>query len=177
MCSDARILALAAILAAFAADSRAACDLQTAKDGHSPVPVFVVTTSAEGFTPTKQVADSTKDLIKKLQGQKTLCLVDKRENAMVVVEILGRERAQMTATGFGLGRDVTVSAKLTAGTFETVFSESAAGGTVMAGGAWGKAAGKVAKRVAEWIQANRAQLAAGGEGAKPEAAKEEAPKE
>jgi hypothetical protein len=75
-----------------------------------------------------------------------------------VVEVLGREKAQVTASWLGKSRDVTVAAKLTAGTYETVISESAAGGTIMAGGAWSKAAGKVAKRIAEWAQENRVQL-------------------
>jgi hypothetical protein len=145
-------------LAAMAVAVGADCNLQSAQDGHSPVPVFVVTTSPEGFTATKQVADSTKDLIKSLKGRQGICLTEKREDALVVVEVLGREKAQVTASWLGTSRDVTVAAKLTAGTYETVISESAAGGTIMAGGAWGKAAGKLAKRIAEWAQDNRAQL-------------------
>lgn len=148
----------AVFLSTMAVNAWADCTPEAARDGHSPVPVFVVTTSAEGFTQTKQVADSTRDLIKSLKDKKGLCLTEKRDDALVVVEILGREKAQQTASWLGNSRDVTVSAKLTAGTFETVISESAAGGTVMAGGAWGKAAGKVAKRVEEWIRDNRAKL-------------------
>jgi hypothetical protein len=143
---------------AIAGNVSAECTRKAAQDGHSPVPVFVVTTSPEGFTQPKQVADSTRDLIKSLKGKKGVCLADKREDAPVVLEVLGREKAQQTATAFGTGRDVTVAAKLTAGTFETVISESAAGGTLMAGGAWGKAAGKVAARVEEWVRDNRAKL-------------------
>jgi hypothetical protein len=41
---------------------------------------------------------------------------------------------------------------------ETEMSASAAGGTLSSGGAWGKAAGKVAKQVEEWVVANRAKL-------------------
>jgi len=125
---------------------------------NAPIPVFVVTTTPEGFTPVKNVADSTKDLIKSLNGKKGLCLTDQRDRALVVLEVLGREKSQMTATWAGTGRDVTVAVKLTAGTYETTISESAAGGTLMSGGAWGKAAGKVAKRVDEWVRQNREQL-------------------
>jgi hypothetical protein len=56
-------------LAAMAANVGADCNPQSAQGGHAPVPVFVVTTSPEGFTATKQVADSTKDLIKSLKRQ------------------------------------------------------------------------------------------------------------
>jgi hypothetical protein len=146
------------VLSAIVGNAWADCNRQVARDGQSPVPVFVVTTSPEGFTQTKQLADSTRDLVKSLKGKKGICLAEKREDALVTVEVLGREKAQQTATWSGTGRDVTVSARLTAGTFETVISESAAGGAVMAGGAWGKAAGKVAKRIEEWVRDNRAKL-------------------
>lgn len=146
-------------LSAIVGNAWADCNREATRDGQSPVPVFVVTTSPEGFTQTKQVADSTRDLVKSLKGKNGICLAEKREDALVAVEVLGREKAQQTATWAGTGRDVTVAAKLTAGTFETVISESAAGGTVMAGGAWGKAAGKVAKRIEEWVRDNRAKLA------------------
>lgn len=149
---------LTLVLVAITANAWADCNQQSAQDGHSPVPIFVVTTSPEGFTQAKQVKDSTKDIIGSLKGKKGICLTERREDALVVVEVLGREKAQVTASVFGSGRDVTVAAKLTAGTFETVISESALGGTLMAGGAWGKAAGKVAKRIAEWVQENKEQL-------------------
>jgi outer membrane murein-binding lipoprotein Lpp len=45
-----------------------------------------------------------------------------------------------------------------AGTVQTELTASAQGGTMMSGGAWSKAAGKIAKQVKEWISANRAQL-------------------
>jgi hypothetical protein len=141
-----------------AGDSWAECSKELARDGRSPVPVFVVTTSAEGFTQTKQTADSTEDLIKSLKDKKGICLTRNRDDAIVVVEVLGREKAQVTATWAGTGRDVTVAAKIMVGTFEAVLSESAAGGTLMAGGAWSKAAGKVAKRIEEWVRDNRAKL-------------------
>jgi hypothetical protein len=41
---------------------------------------------------------------------------------------------------------------------ETEMSASAQGGTLSSGGAWSKAAGKVAKQVEEWVKANAARL-------------------
>jgi len=42
--------------------------------------------------------------------------------------------------------------------FETEMSGSAQGGTLSSGGAWGRAAGKVAKQVEQWVKANREKL-------------------
>jgi hypothetical protein len=146
------------IMLGFSSVTKAECNLADARSGKSQVPVFVVTTTPEGFTQLKQVADSTKDFIKALKDKKGLCITDKRTEALVILEVLGRGKAQMTNTWFGPGRDVTVAVKLNAGKFETTIEESAAGGTVMAGGAWKKAAGKIAKRVEQWVQENREKL-------------------
>jgi hypothetical protein len=71
---------------------------------------------------------------------------------------MSREKAQETATGFGVGRDCTVRVKFIFKDSETEMSGSAAGGTLASGGAWSKAAGKVAKQVEEWVSTNRAKL-------------------
>lgn len=131
-------------------------------DANAPVPVFVTANIAEsGFTnPNKGVADSTKNLISSLKGKKSVCLAGKREDASIVLEVLDREKAQMTASFLGTSRDCTVNVKFSFGDFETTLSGSAAGGTVTSGGAWGKAAGKVAKQVDRWVVENRERIAA-----------------
>lgn len=139
-----------------AGNSWADCSKELARSRQSGIPVFVVTESAEGFTQPKQTADSTKDLMKSLKGKGGICLAENRDDAMIVLEVLGREKVQVAASWFGTGRDVTVAVKMTVGSFETILSESAAGGTLMAGGAWSKAAGKIAKRIEEWVRDDRA---------------------
>jgi hypothetical protein len=131
-----------------------------AKDNEGPcVPVYVVTTTEGGFTnPNKDVANSTKDLINSLKGKKALCVVDKKEGAAIVLEVLGREKAQMTASWAGSARDCTVAVKFTFGDFETTLTASAQGGTISSGGAWSKAAGKVASQVEDWVKANRDKI-------------------
>lgn len=124
----------------------------------SRIPVFVKTKTEEGFTPERQVADSTKDLIDHLKDQKKVCLVDDQVIAQIVLEVLGRQKANATASWVGTSRDCTVAAKMTVGTYETVIEQSTAGGTLMSGGAWGKAAGKVAKKIEQFIDDNYDKL-------------------
>jgi hypothetical protein len=124
----------------------------------SRIPVFVKAKTDEGFTPERQVADSTKDLIDHLKDQKKVCLIENQSDAKIVLQVLGRQKANVTMTWAGSGRDCTVAAKMTVGTYETIIEQSAAGGTMMSGGAWGKAAGKVAKKVEQFIDDNYDKL-------------------
>jgi len=126
----------------------------------SPVRVFITSVgAANGFTdPNKDNQDTMKDLRDSLKGRKAVVVTDKRDEATIVLVVMSREKAQATATGFGVGRDCTVRVKFIFKDSETEMSGSAAGGALTSGGAWSKAAGKVAKQVEEWIIANRAKL-------------------
>lgn len=128
--------------------------------GGPPVPVFVTSVgAANGFTdPNKDNQDTMKDLRDSIKGKKSLTLVDRREDAAIVLTVMNREKAQTTASVFGAARDCIVRIKFIFKDFETEMSASAQGGTVSSGGAWGKAAGKVAKQVEEWVVANRAKI-------------------
>jgi hypothetical protein len=124
------------------------------------VPVFVTSVgAANGMTdPNKDNQDTMKDLRDSLKGRKGLTLTDNRENAAIVLVVMSREKAQVTASAFGPARDCTVRVKFIYKDSETEMSASAQGGTLTSGGAWSKAAGKVAKQVEEWIAANKAKL-------------------
>jgi hypothetical protein len=125
----------------------------------APIPIFVATTDESGITsPDKDVRDSTKDLISSLKDKHGVCLTENREQAIVILEVLGREKAQATQSWLGRSRDCTVAVKVSYGEHETTISQSAAGGTISSGGAWKKAAGKVAKRIEEWVAENRTKL-------------------
>jgi hypothetical protein len=84
--------------------------------------------------------------------------VDTRDRAAIVLIVQGREKAQLTVSAFGPGRDCAVRVKCQFKDMETEMSGSAMGGTLSSGGAWGKAAGKVAKQVRDWIRENRDKL-------------------
>ena len=57
------------------------------------VPVFVTSESeAQGFTdPSKDRQDSIKDIEKKVRDSETLALVTKKEDALVLLEVIGRD--------------------------------------------------------------------------------------
>jgi hypothetical protein len=130
------------------------------------VPVFVTSAgAANGFTdPNKDNQDTMKDLRDSLKGRKGIVLTDRREDAGIVLVVQSREKAQLTASplggilGGGPSRDCTVRVKFIYKDTETEMSGSANGGALMSGGAWSKAAGKVAKQVEQWIDANRTKL-------------------
>src|SRR5258708_1255786 len=128
-------------------------------DVSAPTSIFVATTDESGITsPDKDVRDSTRDLISSLKDKHGVCLTADREQAIVILQVLGREKAQATESWLGRSRDCTVAVKVTYGEHETTISQSAAGGTISSAGAWKKAAGKVAKRIEEWVAENRTKL-------------------
>jgi hypothetical protein len=137
------------------ARERAASDQST-----TPIRVFVTSVGAvNGLTdPNKDNQDTMKDLRDSLKGRKGLVVTDKREDAAIVLVVMSREKAQITAGVFGASRDCTVRVKFIYDGSETEMSASAQGGTLASGGAWSKAAGKVAKQVEEWVKTNRANL-------------------
>jgi hypothetical protein len=78
-----------------------------------------------------------------------------------VLTVQDRRTSDLTAGLFGgAARDRMIHVTFQAGTMQTELTASAQGGTMMSGGAWSKAAGKIAKQVKEWIAANRASLSA-----------------
>lgn len=135
----------------------------SAKDGIS---VYVTSVGAsDGMTdPNKENQDTVKDLRDSLKGKKNVVPIDKRDEATIVLVVQSREKAQITASpmgailGSGPSRDCTVRVKFIYKTTESELSGSAAGGTMSSGGAWSKAAGKVAKQVEQWIEANKDQV-------------------
>jgi hypothetical protein len=127
------------------------------------VKVFVTTAGAvNGFTdPSKDNRDTQKDLREELRDQKSLLVVDRREDAAIILVVMGRETAQTTAGFLGSpARDRIIRVKFQFSDFETELTASAQGGTLGSGGAWGKAAGKIARQVEEWVVANRGKLSA-----------------
>jgi len=136
----------------------------TAQKAPTPGAVTVFVTSAgavNGFTdPSKDNRDTVKDLRDSLKDYKAGKVVDDREAATIGRVGIGRETAQVTAGFLGdPARDRIIRAKFQFRDFETEMTASAQGGTLASGGAWGKAAGKIAKQVSEWVSANKAKLA------------------
>jgi len=134
-----------------------------------PVPIFLTTgATAGGFTdPDKERADSRKDLTEALSSKKSIHLVATKEEAVLVLEVLGRgvrEDSGSFSKAFGGKNEVkTVNVKLSAGEFSAELSGSSAGGGFSGGpgrGAWKKAAYKVADQIEKWVQENAAQIAA-----------------
>jgi hypothetical protein len=134
----------------------------SAKDLDRPsVPVFVTSSGAvDGFTdPNKDNRDTMNDLRQSLKGRKRLEVVDHRDAAVIVLTVLGRDRALSMPMGFGIvGRDVVVKVRFQYRDVDTEMSASALGGTVGSGGAWRTAASKIASQVDEWIKVNRDKL-------------------
>ncbi len=130
----------------------------------APRPVRIYLTSAgemEGMTdPSKDNRDTVKDLRHSLTGKHGIAFAESRDDADVVLVVHDREKAQMTAGFFSNGRDCTVRVTVIHNGHESEMSASAQGGSLASGGAWGKAAGKVAKQVEEWVTANSVALTA-----------------
>ena len=125
------------------------------------IAVFVTSVGAlKGFTdPSKENRDSVKDLRDDLKDKKNLVLVETREAARIVLVVMGREKAQVTVGLFGdPARDVILRVQFIAGKMETELTASAQGGTLSSGGAWGRAAGKIADQVDDWAKENRTRL-------------------
>ena len=117
--------------------------------------------AADGLSdPNKDNRDTVKDLQNALEDQKDVHLVASRDEAMLVLVVQSRERAQATFSMFGgAARDVGVRVKLLWKDNEAELTGTAQGGTLSTGGAWKRAAGKVAKQINEWVKANREHLA------------------
>jgi hypothetical protein len=111
--------------------------------------------------PSKDNADTVKDLREAISDRKALALAESPEDALIVLTVLNRETAGLTGGFMGTAaRDRTIRVKFTYQDFETELTASAQGGTLGSGGAWGKAAKKIAKQVEAWVTQNRAKLSA-----------------
>lgn len=137
-----------------------------------PVTVFVAVEKPEGRfvdpeaeAARKDAQDSADDLTKKLRGKDGIEVVDSAEAAMVIITVVGRGRIPTGATvtraewGGALKTDEetvrTVYAILSVDGYSLdLFGQN--DGRLM--GAWGTAAGKLANKIEEWIEANAEQL-------------------
>lgn len=153
-----------------------------------PVRVFITSAgAANGFTdPNKDNQDTVKDLRDNVKGRtfittndlrgnkvvkrrpSNIMLAESRDDAVIVLIVMHRETAQITAGFLGApARDRTVRVTFIYGDFETEMSGSAQGGTIGSGGAWGKAADKVITQVDQWVTTNRAKLPEDGRPHRP----------
>jgi hypothetical protein len=128
-----------------------------------PIPVYVTSVGAvDGMTdPSKDNLDTVRDLKNSLSDhRREVRLVDKGDEASIVLTVQNRDTEGVTASAFGSGRDRTIRVAFKAGGIDTMLTASAMGGTLSSGGAWKKAAGKVADQVRDWIRANHDKLPA-----------------
>ena len=129
----------------------------------APVSVYVTSVGAVGglSDPNKDNQNTVKDLRNAVKDRKGLVLSEKREQADIVLVVMNREKAQITAGLFGdPARDVILRVKFIFRGSESDMTASAQGGTLSSGGAWSRAAGKISKQIEEWVGANRAAIAA-----------------
>jgi hypothetical protein len=143
--------------------------LATVTSAQSPppakIPVFVTSSGAgDGFTdPDGARQDAVKDLTQAVSGKdKTLTVVAKRDDSLVVLTVLSRQKG-----GFW-GPGNTMRVKLAVKGFETEVVATVRGGAIWQGySQWGPVAGRVATEVEKWVVANRDRIAAPAE-QKPE---------
>jgi hypothetical protein len=127
------------------------------------IAVYVKSAHATGgfSDPDKKRADSTRDLIKKLNDS-TVERLGTEEEALIVLEVLSRETTldqnhPMTALFGGRGqKHSSVTVRLTAGDFTADLTGTA--GPSGATSAYGKAAAKVVKNIDGWVTENRKKL-------------------
>jgi hypothetical protein len=141
--------------------------LSASLSAQQPVAVYVTSAGASaGFTdPSKGNLDTVKDLRESLSKFKAdVRLVDTRDEAQIVLTVQDRGTGDARgglAIGSAESRDYQIRVKFQAGSLDTELIAKVASDPQLApftGGAWGKAAGKIAKQVRDWIAANRGQL-------------------
>jgi len=125
----------------------------------APVRVFITSpAAASGFTdPSKDRADSMKDLRKKVAASKVLLLAESTDDATIVLEVLDRnedfKRTTMTTLlggPFARERKRSVVVRLNVREFTSEFSAEK--------NSYGAAAGEVVKQIEAWVKANRHKL-------------------
>ena len=104
-------------------------------------------------------------LTEALSKKKNIRLVTGRDEAVIVVEVVGRgvrEDSGSYTKMFGGKNEVkAVQVKLMVGDFSTELTGESAGGGFGGGpgrGAWKKAAYKAADQIEKWVEENQAQL-------------------
>ena len=128
----------------------------------SKIPVYVKSAAdADGFTdPSKDRQDSVKDLTKKVKDSKLLVLVPSADQAVIVLEVLGRgtnrEVNGWAAVNGQAQNKSFLTVKLTAGEFSTEFTGQSGSKGILTG--HGAAAGKVVDQLEDWVKANREKL-------------------
>jgi hypothetical protein len=126
------------------------------------IPIFVRSAvAAGGFTdPDKARSDSVRDLQKSLKNAKVVRLVEAEDQAVILLEVLGREtRREVNGYTFLTGEaqnKSVVMVRLTAAGFSTEFS--ADGGSSGMVTAYGRAAKRIADQVERWVRENRPRL-------------------
>ncbi|MBE3111612.1 MAG: hypothetical protein IMZ46_14090 [Acidobacteria bacterium] len=131
--------------------------LFAAEQSLDKIPIFVKSgATAGGFTdPSKDRQNSTKDLLNRLKNSRAVRLVESEQDALVVLEVLGRETKRETNL-WGRQNKSYLTVRLIAGEYSAEFTGDGGSKGVLTG--YGAAAGKVVKQLEEWIRANRDQL-------------------
>lgn len=136
--------------------------LQISNPQDNRIPLFIGNIgSASGFTdPSKDRKDSAKDLWRALSTSSAVRLVDQEQDAVILVEVLGRETTRevngWTAL-FGSAQNKShLAVRLTVGEFSTEFS--ADGGSSGMLTAYAKAAGSIGDQIVKWVNDNRQRL-------------------
>lgn len=127
-------------------------------------PVFVRAAADEsGFTdPSKDRQDSVKDLTKKVKDSKLLTLAPSADQAVIVLEVLGRgtnrEVNGWAAVNGQAQNKSFLTVRLVAGQYSTELTGQSGSKGILTG--HGAAAGKVVDQLEEWVKANRERLTA-----------------
>ena len=119
---------------------------------------------ADGFTdPSKDRQDSLKDLAKQLRDSKVVRVTENPAEAVVTLDVLGRETHADTNTimtglvgGWSQQNKRTLTVRLTAGEYTTEFSGESGAHGILTG--YGDAAKQIAKQFEAWVKANHERL-------------------
>jgi hypothetical protein len=128
------------------------------------IPVFLKSAQTSGgFTdPSKDRQDSTNDLAEKLRDSKAVRQVESEVDAVIVLEVLGREtkrESNLNTALFGSRQNRSyLTVRLTAGEYSAEFQGESGSKGVLTG--YGDAASKVVKQLDDWVKANRDKLLA-----------------
>ena len=117
------------------------------------IPIFVRTAeSTSGFTdPSKHRQDSVKDLVKRLKDSKALRVVESETDAVILLEVLGRETRRVTNL-MGKQNKSYVTVRISAGDFSAEWEGESGSKGMMSG--YGSAAGRIVNQVEAWVETN-----------------------
>jgi len=139
--------------------SSAATAQPKAKEIQDRIPVFVKSAGdAGGFTdPSKARQDSRKDLLRKLKDSKSVVLVESKDDALAVLEVLDRSTQRETNLS-GRQNKSYLTVRLTAGEYSVEFTGESGSSGALTG--YGAAAAKVVKQLEAWVKDNHDRLSA-----------------